>query len=303
MQLGDAPQSDNVEDRRGMKRAGLAVGGGAGILLAIIGLVFGLDTNKLAGPQGDGDDKGGKKGGKKGQPPADGYKEFAGKVLGLTEEVWAEQFKTNGYGSYKKPKMVLFSEAVDTKGCGSAPSSVGPFYCPADDTVYLDPTFFAELEDKLGGSKGDFSQAYVIGHEVGHHVQNLLGYSARTDAKRKKPQENEYSIRLELQADYLAGVWAHHAEKKRKILEKGDIEEALKTARAIGDNRIQEKMRGKSHPESFNHGTDRQRYASFMNGFETGDASKRKLMLYFDEDATPFDKSAGELRNRELFGR
>lgn len=296
MQLDDAPESGNVEDRRGMKRAGLAVGGGAGVLLAILGLVFGLDTNKLAGPGGDG-------GGQKGKPPADGYKEFASKVLGLTEEVWAEQFKANGYGPYRKPKMVLFSEAVDTKGCGSAPSSVGPFYCPADGTVYLDPTFFAELEDKLGGSKGDFSQAYVIGHEVGHHVQNLLGYSARTDAKRKKPQENEYSIRLELQADYLAGVWAHHAEKKRKILEKGDIEEALKTARAIGDNRIQEKMRGKSHPESFNHGTDRQRYAAFMNGFETGDASKRKLMLYFDEDATPFDGRTAELRNRELFGK
>ena len=142
----------------------------------------------------------------------------------------------------------------------------------------------------------------MIGHEVGHHVQNLLGYSARTDAKRKGRQENEYSIRLELQADYLAGVWAHHADKKYKILENGDVEAALKTARSIGDNRIQEKMRGKSHPESFNHGTDRQRFGAFSDGLKTGDASKGKLDLYFDEGATPFDTRSGELRNSRLFG-
>ncbi len=215
--------------------------------------------------------------------------------------MWTEQFKANGYPAYRKPKMVLFSEAVDTKGCGSAPSSVGPFYCPADSTVYLDPTFFAEVERTLGASKAPFSQAYVIGHEVGHHVQNLLGYSARTDAKRKKPQENEYSIRLELQADYLAGVWAHHANKKRKFVEPGDIEHAMTTAKSIGDDRIREKMGGKYHPESFNHGTAKQRVAAFVDGFKTGDASKRKLMLYFDEEATPF--RVPELDNRELFGK
>ena len=168
--------------------------------------------------------------------------------------------------------------------------------------MYLDPTFFDELEQKLGGSKAQFSQAYVIGHEVGHHVQNLLGFSARTDQKRGGRQENEYSIRLELQADYLAGVWAHHADKKYKILEAGDVEAALKTAKSIGDNRIQEKMRGKSHPESFNHGTDRQRYAAFNDGLKTGDASKAKMNLYFDEDATPFNQRSGELQNAKLFG-
>lgn len=295
MRLDDAPESGNVEDRRGMKTAGIAAGGGS-ILLVILALVFGVDPKKLVGPGGA------PAPGQKGEAPKDGYKQFAGKIMGMTEEVWDEQFKANKLGTYKKPKMVLFSEGVRTNGCGDAPSAVGPFYCPADDTVYLDPTFFDELEQKLGGSKAEFSQAYVVGHEVGHHVQNLLGFSARTDAKRKGPKENEYSIRLELQADYLAGVWAHHADKKYKILEKGDVESALKTAKSIGDNRIQEKMRGKSHPESFNHGTDRQRYASFSDGLRTGDASKAKMSLYFDEEATPFNGRTGELQNSKLFG-
>lgn len=301
MRLDDAPESGNVEDRRGMKTAGIAAGGGS-ILLVILALVFGVDPKKLVGPGG-----GAPAPGQKGEAPKDGYKQFAGKVLGMTEEVWTEQFKANGYPAYEKPRMVLFSEAVRTKGCGDAPSEVGPFYCPADDTVYLDPTFFLELEQKLGGSKAEFSQAYVIGHEVGHHIQNQLptrqkSYSDMTNAKRKGSQENEYSIRLELQADYLAGVWAHHADKKYKILEKGDVESALKTARAIGDNRIQEKMKGKSWPESFNHGTDKQRYAAFSDGLKTGDASRAKLNLYFDEGATPFNGRTGELQNGKLFG-
>ncbi|HEY1187489.1 MAG TPA: neutral zinc metallopeptidase [Gemmata sp.] len=294
MRLDNAPESENVSDNRGMGGK-LAIGGGVGgLLIVVLGLIFGVDLGgrNAMNPGGGG-----------GEPPKDGYKTFASKVLGMTEEVWAEQFKANGYKPYVKPQMVLFSEGVRTKGCGDAPSSVGPFYCPADRTVYLDPTFFDELEQKLGGSKAEFSQAYVIGHEVGHHVQNLLGYSSRTDAKRKTAKENEYSIRLELQADYLAGVWAHHADKKYKILESGDVEKALKTARAIGDNRIQEKMRGRSHPESFNHGTDRQRYAAFSDGLKTGDASKKKLDLYFDDSQTPFDNRSGELKNPTLFGR
>lgn len=297
MRLDDAPESENVDDRRGMGGK-LAMGGGiGGLLIVVLGLIFGVDLRgKLPVPPGN---DGGEN---RGAAPKDGYDKFAKKVLGMTEEVWAEQFKANGYKSYKKPKMVLFTQGVST-GCGDAPSSVGPFYCPADEHVYLDPTFFDELEQKLGGSKAEFSQAYVIGHEVGHHVQHLLGYSSRTDAKRKTRQENEYSIRLELQADYLAGVWAHHADKKYKILERGDVEAALKTARSIGDNRIQEKMRGRVHPESFNHGTDRQRYAAFSDGLKTGDASKKKLDLYFDDEQTPFDARSGELRNPTLFGR
>ncbi len=300
MRLDDIPESGNVEDRRGMKTTGLAAGGG-GILIVILALIFGIDPNQLGlvGQQGP----------LAPQPeasptsaPRDGYKQFASKVLGTTEAVWNNLFQKNGYGAYKQPKMVLFSEAVKTNGCGSAPAAVGPFYCPADHTVYLDPTFFDELERKLGGSKAEFSQAYVIAHEVGHHVQNLRGYSARADAKRKTRQENEYSIRLELQADYLAGVWAHHAERTFKILERGDTEEAVKTARAIGDNRIQQKARGWVSPEGFNHGTDRQRAAAFTQGLRTGDARQRKLDLFFDEKATPFNPKTGELRNSELFG-
>jgi uncharacterized protein len=300
MRLDDSPESGNVEDRRGMKKAGLALGGGAGVIVLAILAYLGIDPNKVPIPLGNPPGGGGAQ---KGDPPKDGYKQFASKILGLTEEVWTEQFRANKFGAYKKPKMVLFSDGVDTKGCGSAPSSVGPFYCPADDTVYLDPTFFTELEGKLGGSKAEFSQAYVIAHEVGHHIQNLRGYSAQADRARKTARENEFSIRLELQADYLAGVWAHHADKKFKILERGDVDEALKTARAIGDNRIQEKARGWSSPEGFNHGTDRQRAAAFHDGFKTGDASAKKLDLFFDDRATPFKKSAGELDTAALFGR
>jgi uncharacterized protein len=296
MQLDSGPESGNVEDRRGMKRAGIAAGGG-GLLIVILGLIFGVDLSKLGLGGGGGQQV------QQGAPPDDGYKQFASKILGLTEDVWDDQFKQHRYGRYEKPKMVLFSDGVDTKGCGSAPSEVGPFYCPRDNTVYLDPTFFNQLERDLGGSKAQFSQAYVIAHEVGHHVQNLLGYAETADSKRGqgKAIENEYSIRLELQADYLAGVWAHHAERKFKILEPGDVEQALKTAKSIGDNRIQEKMKGRTWPESFNHGTDRQRYAAFSNGLKTGDASKAKLSLFFDPKRTPISRER-ELVNSTIFG-
>jgi predicted metalloprotease len=297
MRLDESPESGNVEDRRGMRNTGLAIGGGGGIFLVLLALIFGVDPNKLGlGPQRAANQ------GENLDAPKDGYKTFASKVLGMTEGVWADEFKKNGYGAYKKPHMVLFSEAVQT-GCGNAPSSVGPFYCPADQTVYLDPTFFEELEQKLGGSKAPFSQAYVIGHEVGHHVQNLLGYSSRTDERRKTRQENEYSIRLELQADYLAGVWAHHADKKYKILEGGDVDAAITTAKSIGDNRIQKKSRGWVSPEGFNHGTDTQRSAMFANGLKTGDASKAKLDLMFDERHTPFNPRTGELDLRAVLAK
>ena len=290
MRTDDAPESENVEDRRGMKNAGIAAGGG-GILLVILGLIFGVDFGGK-NPLGGGGGGGGGDPSKVDPKPL----QFAKKVLGLTEEVWDEQFRAMGK-RYEHPKMVLFTDAVQTGGCGNAPSAVGPFYCPADKTLYLDPTFFDELEDKLKGSKAEFSQAYVIAHEVGHHVQNLLGYSARTDRMRKTPKENEFSLRLELQADYLAGVWAHHANKKHRILEAGDAEAALKSANAIGDDRLQ-KRAGFNSPEKYNHGTSKQRMTYFSEGMKTGDASKARLDDFFDEQKVPFDHRVGELIDR-----
>ena len=285
MRTDDLPESGNVEDRRGMGGGTIAAGGG-GLLLLILGLVFGVDFGGKM-PLGGG-------GGSKNVDPE--TKKFAARILGSTEVVWENEFKKMGK-RYEKPKMVLFTDGVRTGGCGDAPSAVGPFYCPADNTVYLDPTFFDELEAKLGGSKAEFSQAYVIAHEVGHHVQNLLGYSARVDSKRKTPQENEYSLRLELMADYLAGVWAHHADRQYRILESGDIEEALRTAKSIGDDRLQ-KRSGFNSPEKYNHGTSKQRMKYFSEGLKTGDASRTRLDRFFDEQQTPFDRQIGELIDR-----
>jgi predicted metalloprotease len=272
MDLSNAPESSNVEDRRGMQTAGIAAAGGGGILIIILGLLFGVDVNKLG--------IGGGGGGQQGTPPNDRYKEFASKVVGTLETVWDKEFANprNGYPvrTYEKPHLVLFSGGVNT-GCGAADSNVGPFYCPADDTMYLDPTFFNDLEKKLGGSAAEFSQAYVIAHENGHHVQNLLGFN-----KRVGRNDNPGSIRLELQADYLAGVWAHHGQRQFNFIRPGDIEAAIQSARAIGDDRLQERARGKVNPKEFTHGTARQRVASFTAGYKTGDASMRKLNQFFE---------------------
>lgn len=202
-------------------------------------------------------------------------RDFAATVLAYTEEVWGEQFRKAGE-KYAAPKMVLFANSVAT-ACGNAPSAVGPFYCPADKTVYLDPTFFAELKQKMGGSDAEFSQAYVIAHEIGHHVQNLLGYSQIVDEKRRtesKAEFNKWSVRLELQADYLAGVWAHYGQQKFNFVEKGDIESALTSANAIGDDRIQKNSRGFTSPESYTHGTSAQRIKWFKLGLQTGDLNR-----------------------------
>jgi hypothetical protein len=167
-------------------------------------------------------------------------------------------------------------------GCGAAPSAVGPFYCPADKTVYLDPTFFDELDRKLGGSKAEFSQAYVIAHEVGHHVQNLLGYSQIVDQKRRslpKEEFNRWSVRLELQADYLAGVWAYHGQQKFNFIEPGDIESAIKSANAIGDDRLQKRSTGFTSPENYTHGTSAQRVKWFRLGLQTGNLSMLKKIF------------------------
>ena len=260
MRLDDAPESSNVTDSRGMGGK-LALGGGAGgILLVVLGLIFGVDLG------------GGQRAANTNGPPDAETLAFSKKVLGTTEEVWKEEFRKQGK-TYRVPHMELFSDSVRT-GCGNAPSAVGPFYCPADEKVYIDPTFFNELEQKLGGSKADFSKAYVIAHEVGHHVQKLLGYSAGN-------HDNDASVRLELQADYLAGVWAHHGQRKYNFIQSGDVESAIKSANAIGDDRLQKRSGGFVHPEKFTHGTSAQRVKWFQDGLKTGDASKAKLDAFF----------------------
>jgi len=268
MRLDDLPESSNVSDMRGMRTAGGIAAGGGGLLLLILGLVFGVDTSRL----GIGDR------GSSGPPPNDNYAAFAKKVIGSLEAVWQKEFanRSNGYGGaeFEPTQLILFSDAVNT-GCGRAPSAVGPFYCPRDAKIYLDPTFFRELE-QLGGSKSQFSQAYVLAHEYGHHIQNLLDYSGRV-----RPNDNRASVRLELQADYLAGVWAHHADKQYHILQGGDLESAIQSANSIGDNTLQKRSGGFAHPEKYTHGTSEQRVKAFTAGHRTGDASKPKLDRFF----------------------
>lgn len=272
MRLDDAPESGNVQDSRGMGGK-LAIGGGlGGLLIVVLGLVFGVDLG------------GGRQAANTGGPPDEATAKFTKQVLGTTEVVWKEEFRKMGK-TYREPKLELFTDRVSTK-CGNAPAAVGPFYCPADEKVYIDPTFFNELEQKLGGSKADFSKAYVIAHEVGHHVQKLLGFSARE-------HDNDASVRLELQADYLAGVWAHNADKKYRVLEPGDVEEAIKSAKAIGDDRLQKRSGGFVHPEKFTHGTSRQRVYFFTRGLKTGDASLATLQKFFD---VPMQRN-GELQD------
>ena len=268
MDLTEAPESGNVEDNRGMGTK-LALGGGGGLVLLILGLIFGKD---LIGDRPE------QRNDEPGNNAARDEKTlvFTKKILGTTEVVWKEEFQKMGK-TYTPPHLELFSDQVRT-GCGLAPSAVGPFYCPPDRKVYLDPTFFDELEQKLGGSKGEFSQAYVIAHEVGHHVQNLLGYMDRRGTR----EEHDFSVRLELQADYLAGVWAYHGQEKFKFIEPGDVESAIKSANAIGDDRLQQRAGGFVHPEKFTHGTSAQRVKWFKDGLRTGDASKQKLDYFFE---------------------
>src|SRR6516164_4764551 len=268
-------QSENLEDRRRMSPKAVAAGGLGTLVIVVIGLYMGVDPqrlNQLLNNAPVAQNQPAEKGEE--TPEEKRSREFAATILRFTEQVWDEQFRRRGE-NYQPPRMVLFSRRVDT-GCGTAPSAVGPFYCPADRTVYLDPTFFDELQQKLGGSKAEFSQAYVIAHEVGHHVQNLLGYSAIVDKKRRslpKEESNRWSVRLELQADYLAGVWAYYGQKDFNFIEPGDVESAIKSANAIGDDRLQKNATGFVSPEKFTHGTSAQRVKWFRRGLETGDLS------------------------------
>jgi predicted metalloprotease len=273
MRLDRMRRSSNVDDRRGMRtggRGGLMVGGGAGGLILLV-LYMMLGGNPLALLQGG---SGGRViGGGAAVAPNDPRAELAARVLGDTEEVWSSLFASAGR-EYREPSMVLFSGGVES-ACGYAESAVGPFYCPDDMQVYLDLEFFEQLSRDLGAG-GDFAQAYVIAHEVGHHVQRLLGNEQEVRAMRGRISDAEYndlSVRLELQADFYAGVWAHHAQKKRQILEEGDIEEGLQAASAVGDDRLQRRAQGYVVPDSFTHGTSEQRVRWFRKGFETGDPS------------------------------
>jgi uncharacterized protein len=259
-------RSDNIEDRRGLG-VPVAAGGGIGtIVLVLLALYFGFDPSVVL--QSDPSMPAS-------EAPAtssrqDPEREFVAVVLADTEDTWRELFR-RANREYEDPKLVLFTASVQS-ACGMAGSAVGPFYCPADHKLYLDLDFFRALRTRFGAA-GDFAQAYVIAHEVGHHVQTLLGISERVMASRRRADRaaaNALSVRQELQADCFAGIWAHHADRTRQILEEGDLEEALRAAAAIGDDRLQRRAEGRVVPESFTHGTSAQRVGWFRRGFDSG---------------------------------
>lgn len=273
-------QSSNVEDRRGFGPQTAAIGGGGALLLVILGLFFNVDPRQLNQVINQAQVQNQPGEARELSPEEKREGAFTATILRFTEVVWDEQFRRAGK-QYRPPRMVLFTDRVET-GCGLAPSAVGPFYCPRDHTVYLDPTFFQELEQKLGGSSAEFSQAYVIAHEVGHHVQNLLGYSDLVERQRQTlPQSefHEWSVRLELQADYLAGVWAHYGQQKFNFIEPGDVESAITSANAIGDDRLQRETAGFTSPEKYTHGTSKQRVHWFTQGLKTGDMGHLKELF------------------------
>jgi predicted metalloprotease len=275
MRWQQGPRSENVEDRRGM-RGPVLVGGGIGtlVLVVIVLLLGGNPQALLQQIQQQQQQQGGGAAGP--QDPAEKAAQdeqllFVEHVLGQTEVVWTEEFAKLGK-QYQKPRLAVFTDFTRS-ACGAADKAVGPFYCPADNYVYIDLSFFRELETKYGAG-GDFAQAYVIAHEVGHHVQNMLGISDRVHAQQRGLSEveaNDLSVRLELQADFLAGLWAYHAEQKYQILEEGDVREAMVAAEAIGDDKLQMQGRGYVVPDSFTHGTSEQRVRWFMKGLKTGD--------------------------------
>lgn len=272
MRWQDYRQSDNVEDRRGM-RAGrpVAIGGGGLLVLLLVAWLTGTDPVALLdlaqstqvstepGPSGQMG------------APGDTLGRFSSTVLASTEDVWTGIFRQRG-AAYEAPRLVLFSDAVQS-ACGTASAAVGPFYCPADQRLYLDVSFFDELDHRFG-APGDFAQAYVIAHEVGHHVQNLLGLSDKVEAARlraSRDDANALSVRMELQADCLAGVWGYYANQNQRLLEPGDVDEGLKAAAAIGDDRLQRQARQAVQPESWTHGSSAMRARWLRRGLESGD--------------------------------
>jgi uncharacterized protein len=272
-------QSDNVEDRRaGGGGGGFRIGGGRGIgigtvvIAVLAGWIFGINPLTVLGVLGGGGPvEAPQAQGPAARPPAtDEAAAFVSTVLADTEDVWAKIMQASGT-RYSEPKLVLFRGAVGT-ACGTGQSAMGPFYCPGDQKVYLDMQFFDTLRSRMG-APGDFAQAYVVAHEVAHHVQNQLGITGKVDAMRGRVSEqqmNALSVRVELQADCFAGVWANHSQKSKGWLERGDLEEAMNAAAQIGDDNLQRKSQGTIVPESFTHGTSQQRTTWFRRGLESG---------------------------------
>lgn len=272
MQWRGRRESDNVEDMRGSGggRRGIALGGAGTVIVIILALLFGKNPLQLL--QQTGTEPGyAHEQPAPNNPAEDEAAKFVKVVLADNEDVWHKLFEENGM-QYVEPKLVLFRSEVQS-ACGGASSAMGPFYCPADQKVYIDLSFYDELKERFK-APGDFAMAYVIAHEVGHHVQNLLGTSAKVDNMRGRLSEtemNKLSVKLELQADFYAGVWAHHAQQMKNILEEGDIEEALNAANAIGDDKLQKEAQGYIVPDAFTHGTSAQRTKWFKKGYDTGD--------------------------------
>ncbi len=270
-------QSGNVDDRRGMSTGKLATGGGIIVTLIVLGLqFFGGDTGKQLAPIVE------QLGGGQSTQQTEQREltsqeketgQFMATILADTEDVWSQVFQQNNFGQYQDPTMVLFTDAVST-GCGNASAASGPFYCPADNKLYMDLAFFDELKNRFGAEGGDFAIAYVTAHEIGHHVQKLLGTSEKVTKLQRQTDENganRLSVALELQADFYAGVFAHY---DKKYLDEGDIDEALSAANAVGDDAIQKRVQGSIHPDSFTHGTSEQRKKWFMKGYNTGDINQ-----------------------------
>ena len=268
-------RSDNIEDRRGMPvgRRGLAGGGIGAIVLALVAMYFGVDPSVVLNQVGDQAPTQAERQATF-NPEEERLKEFMSVVLADTEDVWGTLFQGSGQ-AYQAPTLVLFSGAVES-ACGFAEAAMGPFYCPADQKLYLDMRFFNDLAQRHD-APGDFAQAYVVAHEVGHHVQTLLGISKKVHAARSQAgpaQGNALQVKMELQADCFAGVWAHHAQQARQILEPGDAEEALAAAAGVGDDRLQQQSRGVVVPESFTHGSSAQRMRWFSLGMQRGDPAQ-----------------------------
>lgn len=266
-------QSSNVDDRRGLSTGGMVAGGGIiGVIVLLINMFMGGDIDPTVLQQIPG---GGQEQMSPQQQAADDERaEFVKVVLKETEDVWNTVFAQSGE-DYPEPTLVLFRDAVQS-GCGTASSQSGPFYCPSDQKVYIDLSFYEDLQTRFN-APGDFAMAYVIAHEVGHHIQTITGTSSKLARARQQMSPTEYnklSVKMELQADFLAGVWAHHTEKMKNILETGDIEEALNAANAIGDDRLQRQSQGRVTPDAFTHGTSEQRMYWFKKGYETGDISQ-----------------------------